>query len=53
MAVAPMTAAFRLLEERETIGEIGESWRRDMGVWRADVAAMVTRRRFAADETDA
>jgi hypothetical protein len=40
-----------LLEERETIGEIGASWRRDVGVWRADIAAIVTRRQFEADET--
>lgn len=40
-----------LLEERETIGELGASWRRDLGVWRTDVGAIITRRRYDADET--
>jgi hypothetical protein len=48
---APDGAIVGLLEERETIGEVGASWRRDLGVWRTDVGAIVTRRRYDADET--
>jgi outer membrane receptor protein involved in Fe transport len=40
-----------LLAERETVGEVGASWRADIGVWRTELAAIVTRRRFEADET--
>ncbi|MGE0742317.1 MAG: TonB-dependent receptor plug domain-containing protein [Hyphomonadaceae bacterium] len=38
------------LAERENIGEVGVSYRRDLGDWRGELAAIVTRRRFAGDE---
>lgn len=38
------------LEERETIGEVGVSLRRQLGVWEADWGGVLTRRRFEAEE---
>jgi hypothetical protein len=48
---APDGAIDGLLEERETIAEIGASWRGEVGVWRADLGAVLMRRGFEAGET--
>lgn len=50
-AGAAAGAVFGNLEERETIGEIGASLRHTLGAWQTDLGAVVTRRRFEADET--
>jgi outer membrane receptor protein involved in Fe transport len=39
------------LSEREDVGELGLSYRRGIGGWEAELAAIVTRRRFSGDET--
>jgi outer membrane receptor for ferrienterochelin and colicin len=40
-------------EERERIGELGASLQRDDGPWRTELTAVLTRARYAADETSA
>ena len=41
------------LEENETIGEVGASWRGAFGAWRSEFSALLTRRTFDADEDTA
>jgi hypothetical protein len=38
------------LVEREDTGELGLSFRRDLGRWESELGAVITRRRFDADE---
>jgi outer membrane receptor protein involved in Fe transport len=41
------------LEEQEDVGEIGASWRRELGPWRAEFGAVITRRAYESDEDTA
>ncbi len=42
-----------VLEEREDVGEIGGSWRRDLGAWRAELGGVATRRSYESAEDTA
>ncbi len=41
------------LEERENLGELGVSYRRDLGDWQSELTAVINRRRFDSDEATA
>jgi len=38
------------LSEREDVGELGLSYRREVGAWESELGAVITRRRFDGDE---
>jgi outer membrane receptor protein involved in Fe transport len=42
-----------VLEESENVGEIGGSWRRELGAWRAELGGVATRRSYESAEDTA
>lgn len=46
----PDGAIAGVLEERETLSELGGAWRREVGAWRAELGGVVTRRSYESEE---